>query len=268
MIRLRVITVCLFASAMAGLCTFSGCDDNECDGKKSQNAEFRIYQELHYSEQENGKTVLKTKEVEEDTFLLYSQLTFEAMEENAESYEWTLGSDTRTFTEKKFNLVFDDIAILDENPLEIRLKIKKRPTKCFPNDEGYDSLVQLIYFINDHPLIGKYEGSDNTSPNDKYAIEISYGSRPDRSTTYWIKNLPDECNIQEAEVKFFTAFEFVIGYYNIFPGETYNCVLREKDKHIGYLKPDRKTLVIEYEFTGKDETDASKQKRIFTGIKQ
>jgi hypothetical protein len=262
----RIVSNGLLVGSFFCVLTFSGCDD-ECDGKKAPTSEFKIYQELRSSEVLIGKRVEHIKEVEEDTFLLHGHVTFEALEENAESYEWTIGTDTRKFTEKSFELVCDDIAILDENPLQIKLKIKKRSSKCFPNDNGYDSLTKLIYFINYFPIVGKYEGSDDSDASKKLIVEISYGSRPQRVESFWLRSLPNECNIQEAQLTQVTAFEFAIGNYNIFLGEEYSSVFRERDKHIGHLENDRRTLVIEYEFTGKDETDATKRKRTFRGVK-
>ena len=253
--------------------SLEGCGD-KCEGSKRTSAEFKVYNELYYFDKENGKIVEKIKLVEEDTFML-SYVTFEAFDPNAQSYEWTIGSDPRKRTEKKFTLFFDKPGVISENPLPIKLKVTKTPdTKCFPNDTGSDSVIRKIYFLpqDKWPVYGKYFGSDNTKPNEKYTIEIFPGFKNGFYTTDSLKNLPGGCNNRSASFRDGTAFEFTISRVqtsdnnNVFP--TPNCVFRDYDKKIGYLKSDRKTIVIDYQFTDKYEKDESSQKRIFTGIRQ
>jgi hypothetical protein len=249
-----------------------GCKD-DCDGTIKTSAEFRTYNELEYYDKVNGETTKKMKIVEEDTFML-SYVTFEAKEQNAQSYEWTIGSDPKKRTDKKFTLFFDNAGVITENPLPIKLKIKKNPNaKCFPGDTGIDSVTHFIYFLpNDKwPVYGKYLGSDDTAPDNKYVIEIFRGKRFNQPLIELdlLKNLPDKCSNLYLDFESGSAFEFVIGQYDLngfLP--TPDCVFRPYDKKIGYLKSDRKTIVIDYQFSGKDEKDASLQKRIFTGFKQ
>lgn len=249
-----------------------GCH-NDCEGSLKTSAEFKTYNELYYYDKENGKTIEKTKLVEEDTFML-SYVTFEAIEQNAQSYEWTIGSDPKKRTEKKFTLFFDNPGVISENPLPIKLKVKKAPnTKCFPSDTGADSVTHKIYFLqrDKWPVYGKYLGSDNTNPNEKYIINIFAGFKNGYYTTDSLKNLPNNCSKLPIGFSSATAFEFTIYRTElIFNNQVYpvpNCGFREYDKHIGYLKPDRKTIVLDYEFVDKSQKTESLQKRIFTGIR-
>jgi hypothetical protein len=250
-----------------------GCKD-DCEGTIKTSGEFRTYNELEYYDKVNGETTKKIKIVEEDTFML-SYVTFEANEKSAESYEWTIGSDPKKRNEKKFTLRFSDPGVISENPLPIKLKVIKAPnTKCFHSDTGIDSVTHFIYFLayDKWPVYGKYLGSDNTNPNEKYTINIFAGFKNGYYTTDSLKNLPNNCSKLPVSLSGSTAFEFTIFRTDlVFNNKIYpapDCGFRELDKHIGYLKPDRKTIVIDYQFVDKGQQDASLQKRIFTGIRQ
>ncbi len=262
--------------ALLGAFVFSleGCGD-KCEGSKRTSAEFKVYNELYYYDKENGKAIEKIKQIEEDTLMSPSYVNFEAIDQNAISYEWTIGADPRKRTGRKVTVFFNDESVADESPITIKLKLKRNPdTKCFPNDNGVDSVSRKVYFLKrvKWPVYGKYLGTDNTNPNEKYTINIFLGSKNGFYTADSLINLPNNCTKLPLSIISKTAFEFAIYSTELsVDGRLYpvpNCVFREYDKHIGYLKPDRKTIVIEYEFTGKDELDGSLQKRIFTGIKQ
>jgi hypothetical protein len=122
------------------------------------------------------------------------------------------------------------------------------------------------------PLYGNYLGSDDTNPTEKYRIKIFRGIKNGFYTADSLTNLPNNCTKLPLSIANRTAFEFVINRTEvILDGKLYptpNCYFFEEDKHIGYLKLDRRTIVIEYEFTDKTLAQASLQKRTFTGIKQ
>jgi hypothetical protein len=120
-------------------------------------------------------------------------------------------------------------------------------------------------------VYGKYLGSDNTNPSQKFTVEIFAGYKNGYYTTDSLKNLPNSCTNRSATLSSGTAFEFAI--YGFLPSNgqsfpTPNCVFREYDRKVGYLQPNRKEIVIEYEFTDKFQKDESLQKRVFKGIKQ
>ncbi len=262
----------LLLLTLMGAFVFSleGCHD-KCEGSIKTSAEFKTYNELYYFDKENGKTVEKTKIVEEDTFMLGS-VTFEALEQNAESYEWTIGTDPKKRTSKKFSLNFNDFGVIGENPLPVKLRLKKTPnTDCFPTDKGIDSVSHFIYFLptNKWPVYGRYLGFDDTNPTEKYVINIFPGFKNGYFMTDSLKNLPNNCSRLPLGFRSGTAFEFTIYktelIFNNKLFQTPNCVFREYDKHIGYLKSDRKSIVIEYEFTDKYQRNEVLQHRIFTG---
>lgn len=250
--------------------SLESCHD-PCDDAKRVSADFRTYNELYYFDKENGNVVEKTKIVEEDTFMLYSYVTFEAFEANAESYEWTIGNDPRKRTEKKFTLAFDGLTVLQESPISVKLKIKKVPnSKCFPDDLGIDSVTQLIYFLHQDnwPIYGKYKGADDTDPNTVFTIEIY---RDSKSQETFITNLPNACNPNNPGIRigYSTAFEFALNNFpapsNYFPPLVMNCYFQDHYKKIGSLLLDRKNIMIDYEFTEGGVNESQKKHRVFKG---
>lgn len=256
-------SIVLLAFLGAFVFLLEGCGD-KCEGSKRTSAEFRVYNELSYYDKENGKTVEKIKQVEEDTLMVPSYVTFEAIDQNATTYEWTVGREANKRTGKKITVFFNNESVADDSPIIVKLKLTKNPdTKCFPDDKGVDSVSRKIYFLRfaNWPVNGKYLGSDNSNSSVKYVIEIS---------NQQLKNLPNNCSNFSVGVGG-TAFEFTLGVTDI-TGVEYvnrpNCFFRPYDKKIGYLKPDRKTIVIDYSFTNRDQQDNTLQQRVFTGTKQ
>jgi hypothetical protein len=259
-----ILSVLLLAAIVVGFSiSLESCHD-PCDDSKRVSAEFLTYNGLYYYDKESGKTVEKTKIVEEDTFMIDSYVYFEAIDQNAESYEWTIGSDPKKRTGKKFSLLFQDPSIPQENPIPVKLKIEKAPdSKCFPNDPGIDSVTHFIYFLpkENLPILGKYNGADDTDPTKTFTIEIYRGQFGE----IIIKNLPNACNAPNKNVrlKLPTAFEFVL---ETIPTTTdLDCYFRDLDKKIGSLLPDRRSIVIDYEFTEGGINDSQKKHRVFKG---
>jgi hypothetical protein len=258
----------LLALVGAFMLSLEGCGD-KCEGSKQTSAEFKIYNELYYYDKENGKTVEKIKQVEEDTLMVGSYVNFEALDQNATSYEWTIGSDTRKRTGKKVTVFFNNESVADESPITIKLKLTRNPdTECFPNDIGVDSVMRKVYFLKQDkwPLYGKYQGSDEGNLNALFVVEITNEKDQSGLPTNFIKNLPNSCNTNRAYLGSSTAFEFTINQIEVF-GQELNCYFRQLDKKIGYLSADRENIIIEYEFTKGGVADSQKQKRIFHGTR-
>jgi hypothetical protein len=200
----------LFFLSLVVILNASGCDD-ECKGKKRITADFRTFQELPYHENKNGIVLERMLEVDEDTFMVSSYVFFEALEQNALSYEWTIGSDLNKRVERKFNLYFDQQALVD-NPISVKLKITKAAnTECFSNETGVDSVTRLLYFLpaTNWPVLGIYRGADDSNPDQLYEIEIF--SDPVTEDVF-IKNFPLGCNNNGNYVRVGarTAFDFAL----------------------------------------------------------
>ena len=116
---------------------------------------------------------------------LYGNVYFEANIENAISYEWTIGTDTRTWDTKEFSLYFKygDSLILRNQPILIQLIIHRRPNLiCRPNDDGIDTISRYLHFRSnwEAAIWGKWEGYRDNLTNDIYRIKI----KRDSSTMY------------------------------------------------------------------------------------
>jgi hypothetical protein len=115
-------------------------DKDPCSCAQEVSAEFVI--------EELAITVPEPKWIETDTVLKFKTVRFTAKEENAQSYKWYVGSEvlsgrsvTRTFGEQ-----------WSEIDIPITLVITKNPNLvCFPDDDGYDSLVKTFY-ISKYPI--------------------------------------------------------------------------------------------------------------------
>jgi hypothetical protein len=80
--------------------------------------------------------------VETDRVLMFNSVQFEAIGAY-DSYEWQVGTDERTFTDKKFSLRFMDDATGSTVP--VRLIVKGKPNStCFPSDNGIDTIHQKL----------------------------------------------------------------------------------------------------------------------------
>jgi hypothetical protein len=253
--------------------TFLQSCHDECDDARRVSAEFKVYNELYYFDKENGKSVQKIKIIEEDTFMVPSYVTFEALDPNAQSYEWRIGSDPRKRTGSKVTLLFQDAAVISENPLPVTLKMKKIPnSKCLPNDPGVDSVTTFIYFLDfdEWPLLGKYRGVDDTDPSKTFVIEIY---RDSKTGVAYVTNLPNECNPNNPGISIegATAFEFALYNFpaplNYFPPLVMNCFVQEHYKKIGWLSTDRKSITIDYEFTEGGLDESKRKHRIFKGTR-
>jgi hypothetical protein len=100
---------------------------------------------------------------------------FEALEENADSYEWTIGSHTTKFTTKKVYLQFTSFLKDTLNfgvKIPVKLRIVKSPANLSnPKDSVYEKTRNLVFL----PLVlwqGKFEGVFKDNPNKRTTIEI------------------------------------------------------------------------------------------------
>jgi hypothetical protein len=135
--------------------------------------------------------------------VLNSSVLFEAKERNADSYEWTIGSQTITTRD----VIRGNFPRGEQIP--IRLIVRKKPdTSCFPSDDGIDTVVRFLYTVPivtdpgtlihrfDSPRGGRFKGVHDDSPNDTLIITIDpyYFTQPDR-TVYAILDFPKKgCN--------------------------------------------------------------------------
>jgi hypothetical protein len=104
---------------------------------------------------------------------------FEALEENANRYEWIIGIDERKFNTKKVYLQFTSFLKDSSNfgvKIPVKLRIVKSPENLLnPKDSVYEKTRNLVFL----PLFlwqGKFEGVFEGNPKERTTIEI--GTRP------------------------------------------------------------------------------------------
>lgn len=119
---------------------------------------------------------------------------FSANYDDALSYEWQVGNNTTSQTTKEFGLYFTDTMTIN-----VRLIMTSTPnTKCFPNDDGIDTIDRVLSIRNvqPHPMWGTYSGHTTDNPNVDFTIEIDTLTRYSSQQSLFlcqevIKNLPN-----------------------------------------------------------------------------
>jgi hypothetical protein len=82
------------------------------------------------------------KSFEADTFLVPKNILFEATDSTNTTYSWKIGTDQRTFTKKKFELLFDKAF----GTIDVTLTATRSDdNRCSSSDLGRDSVSKKIY---------------------------------------------------------------------------------------------------------------------------
>jgi len=115
-----------------------------------------------------------------DTAYNKQTVSFEAPGAPYTSYLWKIGSDPRSFTQKKFSLYFPETV---SGAFSVQLIAHRPPNlRCFPKDDGVDTLTQVLTlvprFLYPSPVYGKYLGSNTDAPRDTFTIRVFQGLDP------------------------------------------------------------------------------------------
>ncbi len=100
---------------------------------------------------------------------------FEALEDNAKSYEWTIGSDARKFTTKKVYLKFSSFLKDPSNfgvKIPVKLRIVKTPANKSNSKDSVFEQTRNLVFLPLYLWQGKFEGVFKDNPNKRITIEI------------------------------------------------------------------------------------------------
>jgi hypothetical protein len=145
---------------------------NPCTDAKQTSAAFTI-KEARYTE------IIEPRLADflMDTDSCYARsIYFEALQLDADSYIWQIGSEIQPRYGKQVNVVFPDN--LRGTTFTIQLIVKRKPnTSCFPNDDGIDTLTRKFYYVKfNEPLSweGTYVGSDDDKPDSMYTIVLGH----------------------------------------------------------------------------------------------
>jgi hypothetical protein len=127
-----------------------------------------------------------------DTVVEEAQVVFEAPE-GFDSYTWQIGTDSRTFTSRKFYLYLrgGDIGNFD-----VRLITKRKPnTDCNPADTGIDTVYKTLTVVTyeNSKIIGKFKGKRQELNEPDYVVDII--KKPDHNGKIYCipTNLTPEC---------------------------------------------------------------------------
>lgn len=161
--------------------TNSNCPNyNPCLVDKPTTADFHIYEEL-------GSLFMENLWVNYDTDTCITEwVRFVAQEKNALSYTWYVGTEIEPRTGQSVLINFVD----SRTPKRIRLIVRKAPNlRCFPNDDGVDTVDRMLYFVNRYdslniPWIGTFKGISTKDPNKEIEVRIGYFFRGSYYTTF------------------------------------------------------------------------------------
>lgn len=185
---------------------------------------------------------------------------FKAANSNMETYEWTVGLDSRVFTDSVFQLAFEGI----NGDLDVRLEVTNDILEgCLPDIprtmEQTQTVYMKSYFTVDELLIleKSFVGYDDDQPDSLYTISF-------RQFSQGLTGFPRNCTIlSNSGIRFVSGGRrFVIDKYASTPYPTNNC---GRVSGSGELQEDGKTLIFDYslEFTDGRE----KINRRFIGTK-
>ena len=228
---------------------------NPCLTAKEANAEFIIVDSLRPS------VGVYATAFQIDTFWPTNNIYFKALHEN-DTYEWKIGTDARTFTQRLFTLTFDP-NLTGNIPVRL-ITTRKVPAGCAAGDVVRDTFYQNLflveYFSNRDklPILGTYRGYDNDLKDSLFTITIGYNEFYDKQ----ILNFPRECKDAWEPVRPLLSWRnFYVGHNG---GECGFPI------GIGRLQADYKTLIIDYTTqypTGGNGGSPVKTRR-FIGTKQ
>ncbi len=185
-ISMKKIFFGLSFSILLAILIWTGCNSPEvipidpCKAKIPYTGNFQILENV-------GDSLIET-----DTALQYNYITFKAADDY-DSYEWTIGTDPRSFTEKEVTLLFTEA----EGRVDITLKSTKVQDTCFPNDPTEVILTKSFYVIQWQyaPIIGRYAGYFESTPLIKDTIEIKYIPSYDEFGGFDLININKGCMV-------------------------------------------------------------------------
>ncbi len=253
-----------FSSSLAcDKCKEEDCDNpanphcpnyDPCFGKSETNAEFVILDSIVCGL--DFKYLWQSFQIDTS---YPKDIWFRALHKN-DTYEWKIGSDPRTFTEKEFALYIDV-----PGNIQVRLITTKKiiNQNCFPNDDGRDTFYTNLYiapFTQIAPIYGRFLGHDQHNPSLEYIVEIK---SPQTAGVYnGVYGLPEGClklsNPSLPSIMYGSWRNGVIA-----DGEI-NCF---EPQGVATIAGDNKTLTIDYTIRT-DFSSNNRIKRRFIGIKQ
>ena len=109
-----------------------------------------------------------------DTAFTKQTISFEAPSAPYTAYQWQVGSDPRSFTQRKFSLYFPEAM---NGTYAVRLIATRPPnTRCFAKDDGIDTLTQVLTLVQRSQqraaIYGRFLGSNTDAPRDTFSVRV------------------------------------------------------------------------------------------------
>lgn len=196
-----------------------------------------------------------------DTAFTKQTISFEGPGAPYTTYQWQVGSDPRSFTQRKFSLYFPEAA---NGPYAVRLIATRPPNRqCFPKDDGVDTLTQVLTLVNrtqvPAAIYGKFLGSNTDAPRDTFSIRVFQDLDPYTPSSPilydFLRNLGRGC-----QSPYFTIGLTWRGVWFNYGSNDFNCLT---DSGTGYLTT-RDSIRIDY---SQNESSSSPKRvnRVFKG---
>jgi hypothetical protein len=163
-----------------------------CSCAKEVSADFDILEE--------NLPILNSVLTLTDNVLYAKNVYFRAKEKDA-AYTWYIGADVET--EQETSKFFGSEWI--GHAIPITLVVKKDPNKrCFPNDDGYDSITKVFYVfdrcMNPHLLEGTFRVAPlNSIDSFDVHIDFQYGPSPNVCYSMNFTNFDKQGSVCTAE---------------------------------------------------------------------
>ena len=196
-----------------------------------------------------------------DTAYVKQDITFDGPGAPYTSYEWRIGTDPRSFTQRKFSLYFPESST---GSVAVQL-IARRPlnSACFPKDDGVDTLTQVLTLVQRAqyraPVYGKFLGSNSDAPRDTFTIRVLNGQdpyNPGSPIPYdFMRNLGRGC-----QSPYFTVGLTWRGLNFSYGRNDYSCLT---EAGLGYLTT-RDSIVVKYS-QFESSTSLTRVNRVFKG---
>jgi hypothetical protein len=109
-----------------------------------------------------------------DTIFANSTIIFKARDSSAETYEWKVGTDERTWHEQAFHLSFGCDLLHTHLPVRL-ITTRLRDTSCMEERPLADTMTRQLYFthLSKAVLFGTYRGHLNKHIDEEYDVVIS-----------------------------------------------------------------------------------------------
>lgn len=233
---------------------------NPCAGQKEGKAAFTIKEATY----QDIIDPISTDFLMDTDSVYFSSVYFEALQQDADSFIWQIGTEPEPRYGKQVNIEFPDM--LRGTTFKIRLIMKRKPnTRCFPNDDGVDTVTRNFYFMRfNEPLSweGTYLGSDDDKPDSMFTIVLGHTyDATEKENFTKIFGIPRGCTDTINEFN----NERNVHYKNIGfdRGSGINCTA----KIVLGVFPNSNHYQIRYQYRTFVNGIFTKKNRVFTGIK-